>query len=73
MSEVTGYPVAMKNRMKQFVEEPVEEIVTVFGEARLIRVNGKLVLRGGSMADRTEAMEWLATFMPEAMAGMGHK
>jgi hypothetical protein len=29
------------------------------------------VLQGGSMADRTEALEWLAMFRPESVTGVG--
>lgn len=42
-----------------------EELVATFGEARLVRIEGRLCLRGGAMADRTEALEWLAATMPE--------
>ncbi len=37
----------------------------MFGEAQLVKVNGRIRLRGGSMADRTEALEWLSLFMPD--------
>ena len=57
----------MKNRIKEHVEE-AEELIAIFGEARLVRVNGRVHLRGGSMADRTEALEWIALFLPEAVA-----
>ena len=47
-----------------------EEIVARFGEATLVRSGGqsgvRIGLRGGSMADRMEALEWMAIFMPEA-------
>jgi hypothetical protein len=41
-----------------------------FGEAVLVRVGGRVVLRGGSMADRMEALEWMAMFMPDAVASL---
>ena len=44
------------------------EVIAQFGEAVLARMDGGIVLRGGSMADRTEALEWLSMFMPEAVA-----
>jgi hypothetical protein len=43
-------------------------VIAQFGEAVLVRMDGRIVLRGGSMADRTEALEWLSMFMPEAVA-----
>ena len=43
-----------------------EELVAQFGETSVVRVGGRLELRGGPMSDRVEALEWLATFMPEA-------
>ena len=58
----------MKNRTKEIVQDRPEEVIAVFGEARIVRVDGKVHLRGGSMADRTEALEWLAIFLPEEVA-----
>ena len=58
----------MKNRTQEIVQDRPEEIISVFGEARIVRVDGKVHLRGGSMADRTEALEWLAMFLPEEVA-----
>ena len=55
----------MENNQTKTVFEHDEEIVAVFGEALLVRVNGRLELRGGSMADRTEMLEWVAATMPE--------
>ena len=43
----------------------VEEVIARFGEATVLRRDGRVVLRGGSMADRMEALEWLSMFMPE--------
>ena len=47
-----------------------DEVIAQFGEAVLVRIDGQIVLRGGSMADRTEALEWLSTSMPEAVASL---
>lgn len=60
----------MKNRTEEIIQDRPEEFVAVFGEARVVRVNGKIHLRGGSMADRSEALEWLAMFLPEEVACM---
>ena len=58
----------MKNRTEQIVPDCREEVIASFGDARIVRVDGKIYLRGGSMADRTEALEWLAMFLPEEVA-----
>ena len=58
----------MKNRTPEIVQDRQEEIVQSFGDAHLVRVDGKVYLRGGSMADRTEALEWLAMFLPGEVA-----
>jgi hypothetical protein len=42
-----------------------EEVVAVFGEARLVKQDGQIHLVGGTMADRTEALEWMLLFMPD--------
>ena len=46
------------------------EEVARFGEAVLIRSGGRLFLRGGSMADRMEALEWVALFMPDSVPSL---
>ena len=43
----------------------VEELMAVFGDARLVKRDGQVHLIGGSMADRTEAMEWVMMFLPD--------
>lgn len=48
--------------------EEQEELIAVFGDARLVKVNGRVHLRGGSMADRTEALEWIALNLPDTVA-----
>lgn len=59
----------MKTGLEEFEEKPErEEIVATFGEARLVKANGRLELRGGSMSDRTEALEWLSKFIPGELA-----
>jgi hypothetical protein len=57
----------MKNRTKELVTDRTEEVIATFGEARLIQVQGEVCLRGGSMADRMEALEWLSLMMPETV------
>jgi hypothetical protein len=51
-------------------EGEAEIEVARFGDAVLIRSRGRIVLRGGSMADRTEALEWMALFMPDAVTSL---
>lgn len=60
----------MKNRILEAGMEQGRsgEILAQFGEAVLVRVCGRIVLRGGSMADRMEALEWMAMFMPDEVA-----
>jgi len=57
--------------MASLVCNQSEEVLAIFGEARLIRLNGRVYLRGGSMAERMEALEWLAVFEPETVACVG--
>ncbi|HXG47396.1 MAG TPA: hypothetical protein VNO52_07225 [Methylomirabilota bacterium] len=56
----------MKNRILDMFTDD-EEVMATFGEARLVRAGDRVILRGGSMADRTEALEWLAIFHPEVV------
>jgi hypothetical protein len=66
----------MKNRMQkiwgtgQGETAASGEVLAQFGEAVLVRINGQIVLRGGSMADRMEALEWLSMFMPDEVASL---
>jgi len=57
--------------MESLVFDQSEEVLAIFGEARLVRVNGRVYLRGGSMAERTEALEWLSLFEPQTVACVG--
>ena len=61
----------MKNRMGSLVFNQPEEVLAIFGEARLVRVKGRVYLRGGSMAERMEALEWLSIFEPQTVACVG--
>jgi len=58
----------MMNRVEERTLEEALEVLASFGEARVVRVKGRLHLLGGSMADRMEALEWLSMFMPEEAA-----
>lgn len=58
----------MNNRMEPITDEQQDGWVAEFGEARLTRERGRLHLRGGSMADRMEALEWVAMFLPDEVA-----
>ncbi|MBI1840626.1 MAG: hypothetical protein HYR88_07200 [Verrucomicrobia bacterium] len=42
-----------------------EELIAMFGDAKCVKIDGHFYLRGGSMADRTEALEWVMMFMPD--------
>ena len=55
----------MKNRLLQIMDISEEQVVASFGEAKLVKVDGTLQLRGGSMSDRIEALEWISIFLPE--------
>jgi hypothetical protein len=46
------------------MEVRLGEIIATFGEAALVRQDGEIELRGGSMADRVEALEWMSLMMP---------
>lgn len=61
----------MKNRMEPVVFNQSEEVLAILGEARLVRVNGRVYLRGGSMTERMEALEWLSILEPQTVACVG--
>ena len=43
-------------------------VLAAFGDATLVKGESGLELRGGTMADRSEALEWVSLFMPEQAA-----
>ena len=55
--------------MKHHTLDPLEtyegQVLATFGTARLVNVNGQIALLGGSMSDRTEALEWGSLFLPD--------
>ena len=55
----------MKNRVLQLTDITEEQVIASFGDAKLVKVDGTLHLRGGSMSDRIEALEWVSLFLPE--------
>lgn len=43
-----------------------EQVLTTFGSASLVlNGEGRVELRGGSKAERQEAVEWISMFLPE--------
>ena len=53
----------MKTRF-EVQEQEREDLVALFGQGRLVRVNRLLVeLRGGSKDDQIEAVGWISMFM----------
>jgi hypothetical protein len=54
----------MKSRVFEAGKTEREEIISTFGEAKLVKMDGRIQLRGGTMADRAEALEWMVLFMP---------
>ena len=69
MSDPSPQTGAMKTQARD-MEVVYDELVAVFGEARLVKIEGRLFLLGGSMADRTEAMEWVMLFLPDEVVGL---
>jgi hypothetical protein len=45
------------------------KVVASWGGAKLVKVNGKLELKGGSKEDRSLAREWISLFWHEAVVG----
>ena len=68
MSDAERHTLRMNDRMEQITDERQDGLVAEFGEARLTREKGRLHLRGGSMTDRMEALEWVAMFLPDEVA-----
>ena len=49
------------------IARPEFATIASFGTGRLVRkLNGDYRFLGGTTADRTEAKDWIARFMPEA-------
>ena len=65
MSHLLDYSCAMNNRGLENTETKAEPALATFGEAELVKIDGRIFLRGGSMLDRIEAMEWMSILMPE--------
>jgi len=58
----------MKNRIKTVGAAEREQLITTFGNARLVRLaDGSTALRGGRLQDQTSAKEWVSLFMHEAV------
>jgi hypothetical protein len=69
MSDPWCYPGGKMKTLVNGINEPGHwNLIACFGEARLLnRADGRVELRGGSEADRTEAKEWVSLFMHEAV------
>jgi len=69
MSDPWRYPGGKMKTLVNGINEPGPwNLIACFGEARLLnRADGRVELRGGSEADRTEAKEWVSLFMHEAV------
>jgi len=63
----------MEHRVMERGNPDDGEVIASFGEATLVKVDGRMQLRGGSMADRLEALEWIALFLPEEVAMVQRK
>lgn len=58
----------MKTLVNGLNEPRYWNLVARFGRAKLLsRADGRVELRGGSNADRTEAKEWISLFMHDAV------
>ena len=73
MSERFAYSLFMKNRIKEGMEtaEETKFVIAEFGEAKLVRMGAKVLLEGGSMADRLDALEWAKTNLPKVLIQSG--
>ena len=73
MSERFKYSHRMKNRIKERMETTAEAkfVIAEFGEAKLVRVGAKVLLEGGSMADRLDALEWAKINLPGVLIQSG--
>ena len=62
----------MKRRQPESTAATGERVIAMFGRARLVRDwAGRYLLRGGSPADQSEAREWIALFLHEAVLWEG--
>ena len=58
----------MKTLVNGLNEPRYWNLVARFGRAKLLsRADGRVELRGGTSADRTEAKEWISLFMHDAV------
>jgi hypothetical protein len=58
----------MRFKYADWIQRETDEVVAVFGEAKLVRrLDGKAELRGGTDHDRLAAKEWIALFWHEAL------
>lgn len=58
----------MRLHRVDWLRRDVDELVAVFGQARLVRRgDGRAELRGGTRQDRQQAREWIALFWHEAV------
>jgi len=58
----------MRFKYPDWIRPDPDEIVAVFGQAKLVRrLDGKTELRGGTEQDRITAKEWIALFWHEAV------
>jgi hypothetical protein len=58
----------MKTLVNGLNEPRYWNLVARFGRAKLLsRADGRVELRGGTDADRTEAKEWISLFMHDAV------
>ena len=58
----------MKTLVNGLNESRYWNLVARFGRAKLLsRADGRVELRGGTDADRTEAREWISLFMHDAV------
>jgi hypothetical protein len=58
----------MKTLVNGVNEPRFWNLIARFGQAKLVsRADGRVELRGGSNADRTEAREWISLFMHDAV------
>ena len=58
----------MKTIVNGLNESRYWNLVARFGRAKLLsRADGRVELRGGTEADRTEAKEWISLFMHDAV------